>query len=107
MGQALPKDDLMTNAESKCPNAQHATLTNQWNQQEYRGPRMPDHPSNSAIQRAAQAEIPQKISHELGCQLFSAEIAVGTPKPLEIDGYCESPPILCEVYAHIGKLNGA
>jgi len=68
---------------------------------------MSEHPSNSAVQRAAEAEILQKLSLELGCELSNAKVDVGTSKPLEIDSYCESPRILCEVYAHIGKLIGA
>jgi hypothetical protein len=50
----------------------------------------------------------QEIGKQINCALTQKkQIKVDNQKYLEIDGYSESAHILCEAYAHIGKLKGA
>lgn len=65
------------------------------------------HPSDSEIQKEAESEILVQISKDIGCKLRSKKIGVTDGVELEIDGYSENPPVLCEVYSHIGKLKRA
>jgi len=68
---------------------------------------MTEHPSNSECQREAEIEIVKQISKKVGTKLNHKEIQLNNDKKLEIDGYSEDPPVLCEVYSHIGKIRGA
>ncbi len=59
------------------------------------------------MQLYAEVEMIQELGKEINCALTKEPIQVDNQKFLEIDGYSESAHVLCEAYAHIGKLKGA
>ena len=66
------------------------------------------HPSDSSIQQEAQGLIIRALEQKLG---FSMNMLESAKIPLkdssvELDGYSDKLSILCEVYAHIGKMKG-
>jgi hypothetical protein len=68
---------------------------------------MPKHPSHSDEQLDAEAEIIQKVSVQVGSDLRKKSLPVGSKQPIQIDGFSQNPPILCESYARIGELKPA
>jgi len=68
---------------------------------------MARHPSDSSDQLDAEIELIQKVAVRLGCFLKNKALSVGSKQPLQIDGYSESPRVLCEAYARIGVLKPA
>ncbi len=68
---------------------------------------MPKHPSDSTAQQDAESEIVQKVGLKLNCYLKKKSISVGSKQPIQIDGFSESPKVLCEAYARIGELKPA
>ncbi len=67
---------------------------------------LPVHPSDSSVQSKAEGEMILEIEKQINCTLTKKPIKANNHK-LELDGFSESPRILCEAYAHIGKLKGA
>lgn len=68
--------------------------------------KLAEHPSNSEEQQSAGQELINALSLELGIKLKSQNITLGTCS-VQIDGYSENPPVLCEAWAHIGKPKGS
>ena len=68
---------------------------------------MQSNPSNSSVQLQAEVEMLQEIGKKIDCVLTKEPIQVDNHMPLEVDGVSKSEYILCEAYAHIGKLKGA
>lgn len=68
---------------------------------------MAKHPSDSKAQQDAEIEIVQKVGLKLGCYLKKKSIPVRSKQPIQIDGFSESPRVLCEAYARIGELKPA
>lgn len=64
------------------------------------------HPSDSSEQIQAQKEILSLINQEYHLSLTSKKILIDNTF-FQADGYSENPPVLCEIYAHIGKLKSA
>lgn len=65
------------------------------------------HPSDSSVQKDAEKKMLRKLEKEINCSLTEKQIEINHKLKLELDGYSESECILCEAYAHIGKLRGA
>ena len=63
------------------------------------------HPSDSSEQRDAEVDLIAGLSKELGVPLQKRELDL-TACTIQIDGYSESPPIMCEAWAHRGKPKG-
>lgn len=61
---------------------------------------------DSGEQREAEEYLIRALSHELGIELRKREFPLGYVK-LEVDGYSESPPVLCEAWAHHGPPKSA
>ena len=61
---------------------------------------------DSAEQREAEGWLLDELSKKLDVTLTKKRIELREGSWLELDGYCESPLVLCEVYAHIGSLRG-
>jgi hypothetical protein len=57
---------------------------------------------DSAEQREAEKAIIEAVSQELRVNLAPRTIVLGGRCCVAVDGVSEQPPILCEVYAHIG-----
>lgn len=64
------------------------------------------HPSDSTEQVQAQKEILQLINQECNLDLTSKKILIDETL-FQVDGFSEDPPILCEIYARIGKMKVA
>lgn len=65
------------------------------------------HPSDSSVQNEAENEMIRQLEKEINCSLTEKQNEINHKLKLELDGYSESARILCEAYAHIGKLRGA
>jgi len=63
------------------------------------------HPSDSSEQRDAEVDLITGLSKELGVPLQKRELDL-TTCAIQIDGYSENPPIMCEAWAHRGKPKG-
>ena len=63
------------------------------------------HPSDSSEQRKAEVALIAGLSKELGVSLQKRELDL-TTCAIQIDGYSEDPPIMCEAWAHRGKPKG-
>ena len=63
------------------------------------------HPSDSSEQRDAEVDLITGLSKELGVTLQKRELDL-TTCTIQIDGYSENPPIMCEAWAHRGKPKG-
>ena len=68
---------------------------------------MATHPSSSNEQQAAGIALVNALSHYLGVPLESKVLELGGDCTVQIDGYSDEPPVICEAYAHIGKLRGS
>ncbi|MCM8779813.1 MAG: hypothetical protein NC914_01510 [Candidatus Omnitrophica bacterium] len=60
--------------------------------------------SDSKVQRQVEEEIRKKLK----LKYLKEHLLIKNNKKIqvEIDGYSNSPPVLCEIYVHIGKLKG-
>ena len=65
------------------------------------------HPGDSAEQRKTGEWLRERASEELGVPLREHRISLERGWYLELDGFCESPPILCEIWAHVGRPKSA
>jgi hypothetical protein len=72
-----------------------------------RVPTTAKHPSNSEVQKRAEAEMRVILQKELGCLLKPETIRSSTGESMEIDGYSKPARVLCEIYAHVGHLKGS
>ena len=64
------------------------------------------HPSDSIEQQKAEKKVLSLINKKYKLKLVSKKVVVdGTS--FQLDGYSENPPVLCEIYSHIGKLKPA
>jgi hypothetical protein len=68
---------------------------------------MAPHPSSSNEQQAAGIALVNAFSHYLGVPLESKVLELGGDCTVQIDGYSDEPPVICEAWAHIGKLRGS
>jgi len=65
------------------------------------------HPSSSDEQQAAGIALVNALSRHLGVPVESKVLELGGDCTLQIDGYSGRPPVICEAWAHIGKLRGS
>ncbi len=65
------------------------------------------HPSDSSEQSEAESELLEKLNRKLNWSLANFTIAIKGKRTLQIDGFSLNDHAICEVYSHIGKLNGA
>ncbi len=68
---------------------------------------MAPHPSSSNEQQAAGIALVNALSDHLGIALESKVLQLGDDCTIQIDGYSDEPPVVCEAWAHIGKLRGS
>lgn len=68
---------------------------------------MPGHPSDSSEQQKAGFLLVDSVSKKLGVRLKTTRLELGQGCTVELDGYSEVPPILCEVWAHLGVPRGS
>ena len=59
---------------------------------------------DSSEQRGVEPEMLEKLGARLGIELKGRKFHIRGGTRLEIDGVCETPLVLCEVYAHHGSL---
>ena len=60
-------------------------------------------PGDSSEQREAENMLLSELSNKLGITLTKKKLGLDRGSWIEIDGFCESPLILCEAWAHIGS----
>lgn len=65
------------------------------------------HPSSSNEQQAAEIALVKALSAHLDIPLVSKVLELGSDCAMQIDGYSDEPPVICEVWAHIGKPKGS
>jgi len=64
------------------------------------------HPSDSSEQQLAHKEILSLLNEKYQLKLESRKVLINDTL-FQIDGYSESPPILCEIYSRIGRMKVA
>lgn len=64
-------------------------------------------PGHSTEQQETEKWLISHFSKKLGATLTRRRFPLGEGSWVEIDGFCESPLILCEAWAHIGPPKGA
>ncbi len=65
------------------------------------------HPSSSGEQKEAGIELIRALSSSLGVAIKeNVQLDLGNGCTVEVDGYSDEPPILCEAWAHYGKPRG-
>lgn len=62
---------------------------------------------DSREQREAEAWLINALAEELGINLTKQKWVLDNGSRIELDGFCETPPVLCEVWAHIGPPKSA
>lgn len=62
---------------------------------------------DSSEQREAEQWLLGELSAKLGAELSKKKLRLSNGGYLELDGFCESPPIFCEIWAHVGSVKGA
>ena len=68
---------------------------------------MVDHPSSSSEQKEGGIALIHALSSSLGVALKEERLELGEGCTVEVDGYSNEPPILCEAWVHYGKPRGA
>jgi len=68
---------------------------------------VPRHPSDSTEQLKAEAELIRKLNQRFNWNLSNHTVAPDGRSPLQLDGYSSTDRVICEAYAHIGKIIGA
>lgn len=63
-------------------------------------------PGDSKEQQAAEKPLVERLNGQLGINLQKKRFGTGS-KWLEVDGYSDPPPVLCEAWAHIGPAKRA
>ncbi len=66
-----------------------------------------DHKSDSTEQQKAEISILKALSKDISVELKSSKISLPSGYTVQIDGFNEKEKVLCEIYAHIGKLKGS
>ncbi|HIH44522.1 MAG TPA: hypothetical protein HA257_05450 [Candidatus Methanoperedenaceae archaeon] len=61
---------------------------------------------DSSEQREAEKWLVNALSKKLGLTLCEKKIDLPEGGRIELDAFCESPLVLCEVWAHIGPPKG-
>ncbi len=61
---------------------------------------------DSSEQREAESYLIEKLSKTLGVPLTKRRFTLDNGSWIELDGFCESPPVLCEAWAHVGPPKG-
>jgi hypothetical protein len=62
---------------------------------------MSRHPSDSSVQRKTEPMLITGLSKQLGVALQGRELDLTTCK-IQVDGYSDNPPVMCEASSHIG-----
>jgi len=62
---------------------------------------------DSSEQREAETWLVDCLSKKLGVTLTKRKIPIDGGSWIELDGFCESPLVLCEAWAHIGPPKSA
>ncbi|NJN93151.1 MAG: hypothetical protein HC875_03195 [Anaerolineales bacterium] len=62
---------------------------------------------DSSEQREAEAWLINALAEELGINLIKRKWPLENGSWIELDGFCETPLILCEVWAHFGPPKSA
>lgn len=62
---------------------------------------------DSTEQQQAGEWLREQVSRHLGVQLIGKRVHLERGSYLEVDGYCHSPRVLCEIRAHIGSPKSA
>ena len=65
------------------------------------------HPSSSSEQKEAGVALIHALSSSLGVALKEKRLELGGGCIVEVDGYSDEPPILCEAWVHYGRPRGA
>jgi hypothetical protein len=68
---------------------------------------MAAHPSSSSEQQAVGIALVNALSHYLGVSLKSKVLELARDCTVQIDGYSDEPPVMCEAWAHIGIPKGS
>lgn len=63
-------------------------------------------PGNSSEQQEAERWLLDALSEKLGVALTKERFPLGDGSWFELDGFSESPLILCEAWAHVGTVKG-
>ena len=68
---------------------------------------MNESPGHSTEQQEAEEWLIDSFSKKLGTKLTKRRFSLQEGSWIEVDGFCESPLILCEAWAHIGPPKSA
>lgn len=68
---------------------------------------MKELPGHSTEQQEAEEWLVGHLAKKLGVKLMKRKFLLQEGSWVEIDGFCESPLVLCEAWAHIGPPKGA
>ena len=68
---------------------------------------MTAHPSNSSAQKEAGKALIEALSSSLGVALKEKRLELGDDCIVEVDGYSDEPPTLCEAWVHYGSPRGS
>lgn len=64
-------------------------------------------PGDSSEQQEAEEWLVEALSKKLGVTLSKKAWSLDEGSWIEVDGFCESPMILCEAWAHVGRVKSA
>lgn len=64
------------------------------------------HQSSSHEQQAIEAAILERLSADLGAIITPRTLSLPEGARVDVDGCCDDPPILVEVFAHHGVMKG-
>jgi hypothetical protein len=65
------------------------------------------HPSDSAAQRGAEAEVLTQLSGQIGFTVLGNRLDLGGDCSVMVDGINREHRFICEVYSRVGKLQAA
>jgi hypothetical protein len=65
------------------------------------------HPGDSAAQRECETHILRAVEKEVGCPLTKRRVPLPNGGLLEVDGCSEGSTVLCEAWAHQGRVRPA
>jgi len=58
---------------------------------------------DSSEQKEAEERLLKELSKELKVDLIKKKFDLESGNQMEVDGFCDSPIILCEAWSHIGR----
>jgi hypothetical protein len=64
---------------------------------------MTESAGDSSEQQNAEKWLLNELSKERGLKLIKKRFDLEGARQIELDGFCESPLILCEAWSHIGR----